>query len=316
MDIKKVNTLFNYIGGKGWLREELRKEMGTMLATHKLTTYVEPFAGGLGAFLGVHDLLKSNGIKKVILNDINSHLINFYKVIATHPEEIVQSYMVLEEGFKRTIPAEALMLHKTKDKLKLKTYLSESEAYYKNIRSEFNMVVADSSNLNITAAAYLLFLQNHCFNGVYRENSKGGYNTPFNWEAKVFSESRLVEKVLAVHAVFNQFETEFTNQSFAALDYNTNTLYYLDPPYLNQNSLVENKYNKDSFTFVTQQELINKISGTNFLYSNHNDPLLLEEFSKICPHIIVREIPRKNIISASIESRKTDKIEILVKQIL
>lgn len=307
---KKTMTLFNYIGGKTWMKNHLREAITNILSNNKITTYVEPFAGGLGAFLSVYDILLENNIKKVILNDINSRLINFYNIVKNHPEELIKEYVILENQYSHLIPEEAKSLHKTKDKKKLKSLLYKTEEFYKNVRNNFNSKVND-----LDSAVYLLFLQHHCFNGVYRENSTGGYNTPFNWEVKIFDEKKIKSKINAVHDIFKNFEIDFLNKSFQNLDYNNETLYYIDPPYINGEETIENKYNKDSFGFEMQKLLIKTLIGTHFLYSNHENQLLIDEFNKNKMTINVKKIPRKNIISASNESRKTDKIEILVSSL-
>ena len=237
MKNKKVMTLFNYIGGKGWLRDQLRLSIEESLNKNKsLDTYVEPFAGGLGAFLNIYDLLKNNNIKNVILNDINKKLITFYQIVQNKPQDLVSKYLVLEKNFAKKIPQEVLVLHKTKDKDKLKVLLKEAENYYKEIRKEYN-TLTDSLEI----ASRLLFLQNHCFNGVYRENSKGEYNTPFNWEGKIYTEQKIQDKVNTVHDIFKLFNITFSTESFLNLNYNIKTLYYLDPPYINEIEALENQ---------------------------------------------------------------------------
>lgn len=304
---KKTMTLFNYIGGKTWMKNHLREAITNILSNNKITTYVEPFAGGLGAFLGVYDILLENNIKKVILNDVNSRLINFYNIVKNNPEELIKEYVILENQYAKLIPEEAKSLHKTKDKKKLKSLLYKTEEFYKNVRNNFNSKVN-----NLDSAVYLLFLQHHCFNGVYRENSTGGYNTPFNWEGKIFDEEKIKSKINAVHDVFKKFEIDFSNKSFQNLEYNNETLYYIDPPYINDEETIENQYHKDIFGLEMQKLLIKTLIGTHFLYSNHENKLLIDEFNKNKITINIKKIPRKNIISASNESRKTDKIEILV----
>lgn len=309
---KKTMTLFNYIGGKTWLREHLKKEVEEImskneLSKNKLSHYVEPFAGGLGAFLGIYQTLLNYGIKNVLLNDINAKLINFYTIVRDNPEELIKKYDLLENEYLLTIPEEAKKLHKTKDKVILKTLLKPSEEYYKKVRDNFNQ-----ENNTMDSAVYLLFLQNHCFNGVYRENSKGGYNTPFNWEPKIFTEEKMREKIMGVHNLFKKFNIEFSNKSFEEMEFNSYSLYYLDPPYINEVEALENQYHKDSFNIDKQKKLIQSIKKTKFIYSNHDNNILLNEFENNAIDIKVKRIPRKNIISASNESRKTDKMEILV----
>lgn len=310
MDHKKVSPLFNYIGGKSWLRNSLRKSVNAILEKKtNINSYTEPFAGGLGAFLGVYDILLNHKITSVILNDINSKLINFYNVVKNNPDKLIEEYIKLEDECQKTIPSEALTLNKTKDKDKLKTLLTATNSFYNKQREEFNKQQKD-----ITSAALLLFLQNHCFNGVYRENSKGGYNTPFNWEARTIDKTKVKEKIQEVNEVFSKLNVTFTNKSFSDLTYDKDTLFYLDPPYVNE-IISENKYHKDGFTVNKQMELIDCIKNFSFVYSNHDNKILEDKFNSIGRELLTQKIARKNIISASNESRKTDKIELLIETI-
>lgn len=306
MEHKKVKTLFKYIGGKGWLKENLRKEVLRLVNLKNPIAYVEPFTGGLGAFLGVYDILLDGGVKTIYLNDINHKLINFYKEVNSRHEELIKEYISIEKEFANTIPEKAKILHPIKDKEQLKKLLTNSDSFFKNIRNKFN-----KEEDTLKSSAQLLFLQKHCFNGIYRENLSGQYNTPFNWDAKTVSEEQIREKIKNVVEVFAQFKIEFSIGSFENMNFKKDALYYLDPPYINEN-IVENRYNKDSFGIDKQKLLIEKISLVPFIYSNHDNPLLIDEFLKKSKNIRVEKIARKNIISASIESRKADKIEILV----
>lgn len=310
MEYKKVTPLFKYIGGKSWLRDSLRKSMNAILEKNKsIKSYCEPFAGGLGAFLGVYDILIQNGVKEVILNDINSKLINFYTVVKNTPNELIEDYLQIEKGYIATIPSDAHLLHKVKDKDKIKELLTKTNEYYNSRRNDFN-----KEQTSIRSASLLLFLQHHCFNGVYRENSKGGYNTPFNWEIRIIDEKGVKDKINEANSVFITLNVTFTNKSFNEIDYNKETLYYLDPPYINED-IAENKYHKDGFTVEKQMSLIDSIKDTHFVYSNHANKLLDEKLKEINRELLIQKISRKNIISASSESRKADKVEILVETI-
>lgn len=317
---KEVKTLFKYIGGKRWLRNNLRQEFSNILKMKNFDTYVEPFVGGMGAFLSVYDVLKENGIKKIILNDINTNLINFYKIIKEEDglktKDLIDKFLILEQSFISTIPKETSKLHKIKDKFKIKENLTHANINFLNQRKRFNVLIKNDNKNNeekIETAAILLFLQAHCFNGIYRENSKGEYNTPFNWEVREKTKEILEEEIKDVQNVFNLFEVKLLNKSaLDIMDTNSeNIFYYLDPPYLN-NNISENKYNKEHFDEEKQMQLIEKLNNKFFVYSNHHNDKLLNAFKLHGKDYKVQIIMRKNIISASVESRKEDKSEILI----
>jgi DNA adenine methylase len=312
----KIRPIFNYIGGKSWLREELRNQFNFMHISRNMSninTYIEPFCGGLGAFINVYDILLSMGIKKVILNDINSHLINFYNVMLFNKNDLLKSYMIIENEFLTTIPERAKKLNKTKDKAEIKALLINSERYFRKIKSLFNETNDKTLNENekIIKSAQLLFLQNHCYNAVYRENSKGEYNTPFNWDHKTYKIENIEKKLndlLLVLSLFN--EVKFTNITFKDIEHNCCELIYCDPPYINEKE-GENKYNQSGFNKEDQILLIEKISPYQFIYSNHKNDLLVNEFEKHT-QFLIKEVKRKNIMSSKNASRSEDKTEILV----
>ena len=300
---EKTKPLFKYIGGKSWLRDELRKGVSECLDNKKVLTYIEPFAGGLGSFLGIYDILLEKNVKNVILSDINETLIFTYQTIKDNPEEFIQEFLLIESKFVDCINENWKNI---KDKNELKIQLKEAEQFFNKIKKDFNI---NKSVVDVKQSARLVFLQKHAFNGVYRENSKGGYNTPFNWSGSNMLDS-IEMKVTNMNILFNKFNLKFITQSFELIDYNQDTLYYLDPPYINE-EIGENKYNKNIFSIDTQINLINKIKDVSFIYSNHKSEILVKELHKISK-VKIQEINRKNIMSASSESRKEDKVEILV----
>lgn len=320
ISLLKIRPIFNYIGGKSWLREELRNQFNFMHISRnmsKINTYVEPFCGGLGAFINVYDILITMGIKKVILNDINSHLINFYNTMLFNKEELLNSYIDIENEFLLTIPERAKKLNKTKDKEEIKALLINSERYFRKIKLMFNEKngIILNEKEKIIKSAQLLFLQNHCYNAVYRENGKGEYNTPFNWDHKTYKRETIEKKLNDLLFVLSLFESvEFTNMTFKDIEHTSVDLIYCDPPYINEKD-GENKYNKSGFNKEDQVLLIEKISPHQFIYSNHKNDLLIKTFEENTK-FLVKEIKRKNIMSSKNESRSEDKTEILVVKFL
>lgn len=101
--------------------------------------YIEPFVGG-GALL--FELLP----KRAIIGDINKELINAYLVIRDSVSELIES---------------------------LKKHENSREYYY-YIRA------LDPNKLDpIERASRFIYLNKTCYNGLYRENSKGEFNVPF-----------------------------------------------------------------------------------------------------------------------------------------
>ena len=155
-----------------------------------------------------------------------------------------------------------------------------------------------------------MFLQKHSFNGIYRENGKGEYNSPFNWSEKIINED-YIKNLYNLNHLFNKFKINFTNISFEDIEYSRNMLVYLDPPYINLD-IQENSYNKNRFGLIEQKKLIQLIKNSTFIYSNHNHQDILNEFNVQKITINTEIISRRNLISAKADSRKNKKEELLI----
>lgn len=308
MNVDNVKPVFKYIGGKTWLKDKLREKVNKILIEEKLKSYIEPFAGGLGSFLSVYDILIKNSIEQVVLNDINPKIITFYKTLREQPDLLLENFENIENGFHLFIPSESRVLHITKDKEILKKQLEKANDYFKNCKQRFN-----TSKNDIEISSLLLFLQFHSFNGIYRENSKGLYNTPFNWDYKKIDINMIEKRISLVRKALIDLNVNLCIGSYETVIKQKNTLYYVDPPYLNDNNLNENSYSKNGFSLDAQRELLYLLSNKTYIYSNHKNDIL----NKIILEnnqgkTYIEYVNRKNIMSSKMESRSLDKTEMLV----
>ena len=137
-----MKPILKWTGGKAQLLEELKKYVTPELLEGN--RYIEPFIGG-GAL--AFDLEHSN----TTIADLNPELTNLYEAVRDYPETVIATLRVMH-------------LHHTPD-------------FYYEIRAmdrdpNFNKSpVADR-------AARTVYLNKTCFNGLYRVNSKGYFNTP------------------------------------------------------------------------------------------------------------------------------------------
>ena len=163
-------------------------------------------------------------IKKAVINDINVHLINAYKAIRDTPSELIAALSNIQETY-----------------AKLPNLESKKE-YFLDIRKKFN----NEDLGRVDDAALLIFLNRTCFNGLYRENSKGEFNVPFGQyynplicdENTILANNELLQNVLILNGDFSQ-TMEYAGE---------NTFVYLDPPYrpLDTTSCF-NSYSKEPF---------------------------------------------------------------------
>ncbi len=241
----QAKPFVKWVGGK----TQLLPEIISMFPTN-ISTYVEPFVGGGAVLFWV--LKNCPNIKRVVINDMNERLINLYRVVKKNPEKLIKMLRNLEDIY---LP---LNEEKRKD-------------FYLKCRCRFNEKITDI----IEQSALFIFLNRTCFNGLYRENSKGEFNVPHGKysrplicdESTILEDSRLLQKV------------EILNGDFAGTKKyaGKNTLFYLDPPYkpLSETSSF-NSYLKESFDDAEQvrlRDFCNEISrkGARFILSN-SDP--------------------------------------------
>lgn len=300
--------LFNWIGGKKWLAKELNE---TFANYKDIDIYVEPFAGGLGSFFFTLDTIKELNVKKVYLNDINNTIITTYRLIKEDYQSVYERYKEIELEYKKIIPEVAYTLHKTKQKVKLKEQLQNSRDYYNEIKKSFNK---EKDKNSLESVSLFLFLAQHCFNGVYRENKKGEFNTPYNWECGVPDFDNKLNLFKSYSKTFNDMHIEFSNMDCfefmeSILEREGKVLLYCDPPYLNL-EIGENKYNKDHFGKPEQLRLLEFYKRfNNVVFSNH----FYELFEDFCKedNFNYKKCYRANIMSSKNETRGNKVEEIL-----
>jgi len=147
---------------------------------------VEPFSGGLAVALGLMP-------RRAMLNDINPHLINFYRW--------------LKKGLVITMP------------------MRNVEARYYTHRQKFNDLLAAGKSDSAEAASLFYYLNRTGYNGLCRFNSSGGFNVPFGRYKTINYRKDFLE----YKAVFAKWE--FTNKHFDQLTLQSDDFVYADPPY-------------------------------------------------------------------------------------
>lgn len=244
-----AKPFIKWVGGKTQLLPEIRQKY-----PRNKRKYCEPFLGG-GAVL--FDVLQTIPVDEVFVNDINPELINTYIQIKNNVNELIQKLT----GFKTD-------------------YLAKSEPdrkiFYLEQRKKYNELIANkTTNSDLEKAALFIFLNKTCFNGLYRVNSKGLFNVPFN-NAKnppICDEENLKEcSKLLQKVTFN------VGDYSACKDFiDENTFVYLDPPYrpLTESSSFTS-YSENGFNDENQIQLGKFISdiakkGASIVASN-SDP--------------------------------------------
>jgi DNA adenine methylase len=193
---KTLKSTLKWVGGKRRIAAEITKFFPKTYGR-----YFEPFVGGGSVFLAAEP-------RAAVLSDVNRGLINYYSQLRDYPEALMEAATDLENAFNR-----------------LASQDSKKQHFYEQ-RLAFN----GSDRAGVQAAAVFLYLNKTAFNGLYRENTRGEFNVPFNNKETLalFDLENLQENSKRLKGV------ELANVSFeqAVTTAEAGDLVYFDPPYI------------------------------------------------------------------------------------
>lgn len=188
---KLVMPVVKWVGGKRQLLPVL-----TPLLPERFTTYCEPFLGG-GAMLFWRQP------QRAIVNDINGDLIHMYEAIRDNVEDLI---------------------------LELEKHKNDSAHFYE-VRDWDRNHETYAALSNTEKAARLIYLNKTCYNGLFRVNNAGEFNTPFG----NYKNPNIVNAptLRAVSAYFQEAEITFSCRDYTEIlaEIPRGTFVYLDPPY-------------------------------------------------------------------------------------
>lgn len=267
---KIVAPVVKWVGGKRQLLPEIRK----YIPQKKYTLYYEPFLGG-GAVL--FDLQPLNAI----VNDLNEELINLYTVIKNDPDELIKD---------------------------LKKHRNQSDYYYR-IRELDRDRSKYSKLTDVERASRIHYLNKTCFNGLFRVNRAGEFNTPFGR----YKNPNITNEVTirAVSKYFNKANIEFRNVDFveAVKDIDQNSFVYFDPPYDPvSDSANFTGYDKGGFDREEQKRLkmlCDQLDerGISFLLSNSATAFIKDLYSDPNRNYQIEIIKAKRTINSNANGR-------------
>ncbi|SFJ84503.1 DNA adenine methylase [Succinivibrio dextrinosolvens] len=227
-----IQPVLKWVGGKRQILNSIAP-----LVPKSFTSYCEPFFGG-GA---VCFHLKPN---HAIINDINTELIEFYKVVRDYPDDLISELL---------------------------TYVND-EAFYYSIR-DLDRTDSFKTLSPVKKAARTYYLNRMGFNGLYRVNSKGLFNVPYGKYKRPFTP--FVDSIRELSDYFNSNNIVFLNGHYSEiLNYlESKSFVYLDPPYDRVSTTSFISYSSDSFSRLDQIGLKNfcdklTANGIRFMLSN------------------------------------------------
>ena len=238
-----------------------KRQIASILETHLPTSYnryFEPFLGG-GALFFKHQP------KEAFLSDTNADLIRVYTCIHNHADQLIKS---------------------------LKTHKNTKEYYYEIRKQDRHPNFSTIPDLE--KASRFLYLNKTCYNGLYRVNANGQFNTPFGYYKKpnIVQEETLKTCQKALKNAHLSVK-HFTDIEIMV---GKNDFVYLDPPYVPISKTANfTHYTKEGFNEIDQINLKNLCDtihkkGGFFMCSNSYTPFILKTYKSY--NILEIEVPR------------------------
>jgi DNA adenine methylase len=258
---KQSNTSYQpfikWVGGKRGLLPDIISSL-----PKNFNNYFEPFLGGGAVFFELYNRgLLDN--KQIYLSDINEELINTYNTIKCTPIELIKNLKVLKEKHNKDF------YYKTRELDRKETFKKMS---------------------NIDRATRFIYLNKTCFNGLYRVNKKGFFNTPMGG----YTNPNIADETTILNASEALQNATISNCDFNNFSKNTHKgdLVYFDPPY---HPLTESSnftaYNESSFLEEEQfklYELFENLSEREIkiIKSNSDTKFINELYKKFFIHTV------------------------------
>ncbi len=269
-----VMPFVKWVGGKRQLLSELERYI-----PEKFSKYYEPFVGGGAVLFHLQP-------KEAIINDCNKELVNLYKIIQSKPEELITD---------------------------LKKHKNESDYFY-NIRSMDRDEIFYSKLTEIEKASRIIYLNKTCYNGLFRVNSSGEFNTPFGRYKKPTIVNEVTIRAVSNYLSKNPIEILNLDYEKSLLNTKRGDFVYFDPPYDPvSDSANFTGYTKSGFDKSEQVRLkkvcdeLNK-KGVKFLLSKSATEFIKELYSNY--HISI--IDAKRSINSNADKRGVVK-EVIIK---
>ncbi len=235
-----VQPPLKWAGGKRWLIPYI---------ANRLPPYqrlVEPFMGAMALTLGLAP-------KYALVNDINPHLVNFFRQ--------VQNDLTFDLPF------------------------GHSEADYYAARDRFNQQI-NAGRVDTPEMANIFYYLNRTgFNGLCRFNGKGFFNVPFGRYSTIHYRTDF--KDIAV--VLREYQIEC--KDFTEIDYSVGDFIYIDPPYDTQ--FTSYSKIRFSWSDQIRTATFFAGLGLPLLASNQATPRIIDLYTNLGFHIETIAAPRR-----------------------
>ena len=233
-----LKPFLKWVGGKSQLISEIEKLL-PIDSEKSLTKYCEPMVGGGALFF---NMLSKYNFEELYISDINSELMNAYQVVKSNVDNLIDKLQEMQMLF---LPMDE----------------NGRKFYYYSIRDKFNSTELNNKTA-VDKAAYFIFLNKTCFNGLYRVNRKGQFNVPMGaYKNPMICDE---ENLRHIHEALQNVKIVCGDYSLSKQFIDKDTFVYIDPPYrpISETSAFTS-YNPDAFDDNEQIKLAKFIDDIN-----------------------------------------------------
>jgi DNA adenine methylase len=268
-----VNNVSPFLKWAGGKQRLLAQYAQHFPLREQIKHYYEPFIGSAAVFF-------HQQYSPATLSDQNGKLIEVYRLVRDDVDRVIAA---------------------------LRPHRNEA-GYFYAIRAQDPALLSPEDR-----AARLIFLNKTCYNGLYRENSKGEFNVPFGRykNPKICDEVRLRAASAALRGVELKVG-DFAEVVGTAV---AGDFVYFDPPYVPLSPTSSfTSYNKNGFNLADQKrlaEIVGKLTkiGVKVMLSNSSADIVYELYGRSGYRIIDIQA-RRNINSKA--SRRGPVKELLI----
>lgn len=260
-----LSPILKWVGGKRQLLNEIAP-----LIPDNPTLFVEPFIGGAAVLLHVQP-------EHARINDFNEELVNVYRVVRDEPDKLLELLREHEQN--------------------------NSSDYFYEIRGIDR--TPEFADLSATQrAARIIYLNKTCFNGLFRVNSAGQFNSPYGRYKRpnIVNESG----IRALSEYLNgDIDIRCGDYADCLVNLPQGAFVYLDPPYMPIAPTSDfTGYTCRGFDFAEQERLRDEClklrdAGIAFLQSNSDCEAILELYDGFT----IRTVKAKRAINSRGDKR-------------
>lgn len=251
----EAQPFLKWVGGKAQLLTKF-----DAFFPAQVDRYFEPFIGGGAVFFHLKHRFPR---MRAFLRDINPELINTYRAVRDHPQQLMRR---LDEHITR--------------------FRANREIYFYEVRAQHTLPEHEI----VERAARMIFLNKTCFNGLWRVNARGEFNVPIgsHKNPNLYDRDNIMACSLALeHAHLDVMDFRLTLAETRRGDFA-----YIDPPYYPVSLTASfTSYAKEDFGVEEQNELHAVCAsaaarGVRLMLSNSDVPFIRKLYRDFQIHTV------------------------------